>query len=58
MRAIIAVAEYPEDPFRLACLLTLSEIGAYFASIVRVNLRRNIFAQFLLMSTWYIEVEE
>ena len=27
MRAMIAVAEYPEDPFRLACLLTLAEIG-------------------------------
>lgn len=29
MRAVLAVAEYGEDPFRLACLMTLTEIGMF-----------------------------
>lgn len=29
VRALIAVAEYPDDPFRTVCLLTLIEIGMW-----------------------------
>ncbi|KAG8763716.1 hypothetical protein FRC11_013592 [Ceratobasidium sp. 423] len=29
IRALIAVADHPEDPLRFLCLLTLAEIGAY-----------------------------
>lgn len=38
MRAIIAVAEQPEDPFRLICIETLTEICVYFSSKSKTNL--------------------
>jgi large subunit ribosomal protein L17e len=31
MRSIIAVAEHPEDPFRLICIQTLAEICPFYA---------------------------
>lgn len=31
MRSIIAVAEHPEDPFRLICIQTLAEICSFYA---------------------------
>jgi len=30
MRSIIAVAEHPEDPFRLICIQTLAEICTFY----------------------------
>ena len=32
MRALIAVAEHPEDPFKPICLQTITEIRAFFFS--------------------------
>jgi rapamycin-insensitive companion of mTOR len=32
IRALIAVADHPEDPLRFVCLLTLAEIGRYVGS--------------------------
>ena len=35
MRALIAVAEYPEDPFKPICVQTLTEIRQLFRSGLR-----------------------
>ena len=35
MRAVIAVAEYPEDPFKPICVQTLTEIRMSFIAVKR-----------------------
>lgn len=33
MRSVVAVAEHPEDPFRLICIQTLAEICMLYSSL-------------------------
>lgn len=42
MRAIVAVAEHPEDPFRLICIQTLAEICAFRGSPFSTKLTNTI----------------
>lgn len=49
MRAILAVAEYGEDPFRLVCMMTLTEIGNRHISFPRVSIE-------ILYIKWFLSL--